>query len=142
MLPCSYGSIINGHLEQELMILAFSILMLSAGRPSLHHWAFLLSVVRIFIGVMPSVIGICLEMISGNQVFCHNSSLNLLVNAPIYDTNAEASKASPMIVKVCCFRILTVFNQRLFSPDSPFTSLIAADNLFSQASASASTAAF
>lgn len=79
---------------------------------------------------------------SGSQVFCHNSKRNLEVKAPIYETKAEANKASPMIVKVCYFKSLTVFNQRLFSPDKPLTNLIAAPSLFSQAYASASTAAF
>jgi hypothetical protein len=83
MDPYNYGSIINGHLEQELMIEAFSIDMVSAGNPSLHHLAFLDSVVRIFNGVIPSVIGIALAMMSGSQVFCHKSNLNLLVKAPI-----------------------------------------------------------
>ena len=74
---------INGHLEHELIIDAFSIDMVSAGKPSLHHLAFLDSVVKIFKGVIPSVIGIYLFMISGNQVFYHKSNLNLLVKAPI-----------------------------------------------------------
>jgi hypothetical protein len=107
--------------------------MLSAGKPSLHHYAFLDSVVRIFNGVIPSVIGICLAIISGNHVFYQSSNLNLDVKAPIYETNADAKRASPIIVNVCFFKILTVFNQRLFSPDRPLTNLIAAESLFSQA---------
>jgi hypothetical protein len=91
---------INGHLEHELMILAFSIDILSAGKPSLHQAAFFDSVVKIFKGVIPSVIGICLLMISGNQIFYHKLALNSMVNAPIYDTNEDASKASPIIVLV------------------------------------------
>ena len=59
-----------------------------------------------------------------------------------YDTNEDANNASPIIVNVYPFRILTVLSHLLFSPDNPLTNLIAADNLFSQAYASASTAAF
>jgi len=39
-------------------------------------------------------------MISGNQIFYHKLALNSMVNAPIYDTNEDASKASPIIVLV------------------------------------------
>lgn len=74
---------IKGHLEQLEIIEAFSIDMESAGKPSLHHLAFLDSVVKILRGVIPSVIGIALYIMSGNQVFYHKSSLNLVVNAPI-----------------------------------------------------------
>lgn len=108
----------------------------------MHHLAFLDSVVKIFKGVIPSVIGIYLEIISGSHVFYHKLSLNFDVKAPIYDTNEDANNASPIIVNVYPFRILTVLSHLLFSPDNPLTNLIAADNLFSQAYASASTAAF
>jgi len=70
---------------------------------------------------------------SGSQVFCHKFVLNLEVKAPMYDTNAEAKRASPIIVKVYPLSILTVLSHLLFSPDNPFTNLIAADSLFSQA---------
>lgn len=65
------------------MMAAFSIDMESAGRPSLHHWAFLDSEVRIFIGVMPGVMGICLAEISGSQIVDHKSRRNLDVKAPM-----------------------------------------------------------
>lgn len=74
---------IKGHLEQLLIMAAFSIDMESAGSPSLHHWAFFDSVVRIFIGVTPSVIGMLRATISGNQVLYQSSSLNLEVKAPM-----------------------------------------------------------
>ena len=140
--PYNCGSMIKGHLEQLEMIAAFSMDIVSAGSPSLHHLAFLDSVVRILRGVTPSVMGIILKVMSGSQVFCHKLVLNLEVKAPMYDTNAEAKSASPIIVKVCPLSILTVLSHLLFSPDKPFTNLIAADSLFSQAYASASTAAF
>ncbi len=73
----------SGHLEQLEMMAAFSIDIVSAGRPSLHHLAFFDSVVRILSGVTPSVIGICLAMISGSQVDSHRLSLNLDVKAPM-----------------------------------------------------------
>jgi hypothetical protein len=57
--------------------------MLSAGKPSLHHYAFFDSVVKIFRGVIPLVIGIYLSMISGNQVFCQRSRGNFMVKAPM-----------------------------------------------------------
>ena len=81
--PYSYGSIISGHLEHEVIIEAFSIDIVSAGKPSLHQAAFLDSVVKIFKGVIPSVIGIYLLIISGNQIFFQRFSLNSLVKAPI-----------------------------------------------------------
>ena len=133
MDPYNWGSMIRGHLEQLEIIAAFSIDIVSAGRPSLHHLAFFDSVVRIFRGVTPSVMGICLAMISGSQVDSHRFNLNFEVKAPMYETKAEAKRASPIIVEVYPFKILTVFYQRLFSPDSPFTSLIAAESLFSHA---------
>ena len=74
---------IKGHLEQLVIMAAFSIDIVSAGRPSLHHLAFFDSVVRIFNGVIPSVIGICLAIISGSQVESQRFNLNLEVKAPM-----------------------------------------------------------
>jgi len=65
------------------MIEAFSIDIESAGKPSLHQAAFLDSVVKIFNGEIPSVIGIYFAIISGNQMFYQRFNLNSLVNAPI-----------------------------------------------------------
>ena len=51
--PCNCGSISKGHLEQEDMMEAFSKLMLSDGKPSFFHLAFIAYEVKIFKGSIP-----------------------------------------------------------------------------------------
>jgi len=97
-------------------------------------------VVSIPNGVTPVVMGIFLSMISGNQVFYHKFNLNLMLKAPIYETNADANKQSPIMVKVYFLSYLTVSFHLLFSPARPLTNLMAALNLASQLAASYSTA--
>lgn len=73
----------RGHLEHDEITAAFSKDIGSAGKPSFFQAAFLASVVRIFKGSIPSVMGIYLATISGSHMFFHKSSLNLAEKAPI-----------------------------------------------------------
>lgn len=121
----------SGHLEHEVIIAAFSKLIGSAGRDSFFHLAFNASVVRILRGSISGVIGIFLFIISGNHIVSHNSLLSLYENAPIYDTKADANRASPITLFIFSPNVITFSLHLLFSPDSPLTKLSAAFNLFS-----------
>jgi len=77
----------KGHLEHEEIIEAFSKLMLSEGKPSFFHLALIASEVNIFKGYIPSVIGIALSLMFGNQLSLQSSTLNFAEKAPIYETN-------------------------------------------------------
>jgi len=81
--PYNYGSIIRGHLEQEVITVAFSKDIGSAGKFSFFHDAIFASVVNTFKGVIPSVIGIPFSMIPGSHYYFHNLALNLAEKAPI-----------------------------------------------------------
>lgn len=137
--PYNYGSINNGHLLQLDIIDAFSSDIVSVGNYSFFHFAISESLVNILSGLIPSVIGIYLFIISGYQTVYHKSNLNLILNAPLYDTNAEPNNASPIIVNVLFYNLLTFSPHLLFSPDKPLTNVSAAFNLLIQAFASAST---
>lgn len=65
----------SGQREQEVITVAFSRDMGSAGSPSFFQAAFLASVVSILRGSMPGVMGMFLAMISGSQVFFQRSFL-------------------------------------------------------------------
>lgn len=140
--PCNWGSINKGHLEQEEMTAAFSKLIESAGSPSFLHLALTAYVVRIFNGSIPSVIGICLDKMSGIQMSFQSPILNLAEKAPIYETKADANSTSPITFLMLDFSYITFSPQRLFSPANPFTSFSAAVNLFWQFWASSSTILF
>lgn len=124
------------------MTAAFSRDMGSAGRYSFFHYAIMASVVRTFRGSIFSVNGILLFSISGSQMSFHSYLLNREEKAPIYDTKALASNASPITDLMFSDKSFTFYFQRLFSPARPLTNFSAAFNLASQASASASTRAF
>jgi len=83
IVPCNCGSIINGHLVHDVITDAFSIDIGSSGRPSFFHWAIWDALVRMVIGVVPSVIGMFLPLIFGIHWFCHRSNLNSAVNGAI-----------------------------------------------------------
>lgn len=85
--PCNWGSIKSGHLEQEVIIDAFSNDMLSAGNPSFFHLAFNDSVVNILSGSIPSVNGMSLLTMFGSQISCQSSLLSFDEKAPMYETN-------------------------------------------------------
>lgn len=123
--PCSCGSMSSGQRAHEVMTVAFSRDMGSAGNPSFFHAAFMASVVRIFNGSMPSVIGIFFATISGSHMFFQRSKRSLAEKAPMYDTKAEARSASPITDLMLCYKYLTSSFQRLFSPAKPLTSFSA-----------------
>jgi len=111
------------------MIEAFSNDMGSAGKFSFFHLAIIASVVNTFNGVISLVNGIFLSKISGNQVYFHNSTLSFAENAPIYETNAEANKASPMTERIFYYNSFTFIPHLRFSPAKPLTNFSAASNL-------------
>lgn len=73
----------SGHLEQDVMMEAFSNDMLSAGSPSFFHLALIASLDRIFNGSIPSVKGISLLVISGSHLSLQRDSLKPAENAPM-----------------------------------------------------------
>jgi hypothetical protein len=73
----------RGHLEQLVMIEAFSRDMGSAGRASFFHLAMMASVVSTLRGVISLVSGIFFSMMSGSQVYFQSSTLSLAEKAPI-----------------------------------------------------------
>ena len=75
-------------------------------------------------------------------MFFHRFSLNFALKAPIYDTNEEASKESPIIDLIFSFKNFTFNVQRLFSPARPFTKFSAALSLARHLAASYSTSCF
>lgn len=91
---------------------------------------------------MPGVDGICLSIMFGSQIVCHNSFLKLEEKAPIYETNSLASNTSPITLLILAFKNSTFSLQRLFYPAKPLTSFSAAINLFEHLSASSSTNLF
>lgn len=140
--PWSCGSIKRGHLEQDVIIDAFSKDMLSAGRPSFFHLAFRDSVVNILSGSIPSVNGISLLTMLGSQISCQSYLLSFDEKAPMYETNSLARSTSPMTLLMLAFKNCTFSLQRLFSPARPLTSFSAAVNFFWHLSASYSTSFF
>jgi len=65
---------------------------------------------------------------SSIQVSFHSSALKAYEKGPIYDTNAADTRASPTIVTLSCFKLITFRAHLLFSSASPFTSLFARSN--------------
>jgi len=121
---------------------AFSKDIGSAGKFSFFQLALIASVVKILSGSILAVIGIYLAWISVNQTFYHRLSLNLAENGAIYETKAEAKRASPIQDLIFSFKNRTKSPQRLFSPDNPLTKFSAASNFWLHLSASSSTIFF
>lgn len=107
------------------MIEAFSIDTLSAGSPSPFQIALSDGVARTSNGSIPSVIGIYLSLISGIHFSCQSSFLNVKLNGPIYETKADATRASPIVVSLSCTNVLTLSYHLVFSSANPLTSLLA-----------------
>ena len=72
----------------------------------------------------------------GNHISLHSCNLSLAENAPIYETNSDANKTSPMTLLTFASKKTTFSPQRLFYPAKPLTNFYAAVNLFLQRSAS------
>jgi len=86
-------------------------------------------VVKTFKGEIPSVIGIYFSLILDNHYTSQRFFLMLAEKAPIYDTNSEANRASPIILKIFSPKSFTFWVHLLFSPAKPLTSFSAANNL-------------
>lgn len=142
LMPWVCGSMMSGQRLQLLMMLPFSTLILSLGRPWLIIWDVRLSSVIMSSGSEPGVMGIFFSSRSGIHVVFHSCSLRSASNAPQYDTKPAASMQSPVRVSEVLLSLSISMPQRSFSEASPPTSLFARSSFCSRASALSSTSCF
>lgn len=85
------------YLSELVRIAPFSVDTLSGGRPQLFQLATVASSVSTRSGFADGLIGILFFAKKTMKLSLIILSLNCLLNGPMYDTNAEARRTSPMI---------------------------------------------